>query len=56
MFGIFYWPVPNRYTNTVTVKDIVMADFIKKFENEDFRQKLAGWAIVAIIVYLVIAQ
>ena len=33
-----------------------MADIIEKFQNQEFKQKLAGWAIVAIIVYLVIAQ
>jgi len=29
---------------------------IKKFEEPDFGQKIAGVAIVAMIVYLVIAQ
>jgi hypothetical protein len=33
-----------------------MAQLIQKFEDQDFRQRLTGWAIVAMIIYLVISQ
>jgi hypothetical protein len=33
-----------------------MADIIKKLQDDAFKQKLAGWAIVAIIAYLFITQ
>jgi hypothetical protein len=33
-----------------------MSRLIQKFEDQNFKQRLAGWAIVAMVVYLVIAQ
>ena len=42
----------------VIAKDIAMAAIIKKLEyyEQNYGEKTAAWAIVAIIVYLVIAQ
>jgi hypothetical protein len=37
-------------------EDFNMNGIIKKFEDPDFGQKVAGIAIIAMIVYLVIAQ
>lgn len=33
-----------------------MAAIIKKLQDDTFKQKLAGWAIVAIIAYLFITR
>ena len=33
-----------------------MAAIIKRLQDDTFKQKLAGWAIVVIVVYLVVAQ
>jgi hypothetical protein len=33
-----------------------MTQLIKKFEDQDFKHRLTGWAIAAMIIYLVIAQ
>lgn len=35
---------------------IDMSQLVKKFEDQNFRQQLTGWAIVAMVIYLVIAQ
>lgn len=35
---------------------IDMTQLIKKFEDQDFKQRLTGWAIVGVVVYLIIAQ
>ena len=42
----------------VVVKDITMADIIKRLEyyEHNYGEKIAAWAIIAIVVYLVIAQ
>jgi hypothetical protein len=50
--------VLNHYTIIATVKDIVMADIIEKIQSYEHKygEKIAAWAIVAIIVYLIIAQ
>ena len=42
----------------VIAKDIAMAAIIKKLEyyEQNYGEKIAAWAIVAIVVYLVIAQ
>ena len=48
----------NHYTNTVAVRDIAMADIIKQVERFEHKygEKAAACAIIAMIVYLVIAQ
>jgi hypothetical protein len=48
----------KHYTNIATVKDIVMADIIKKLETFEskYGEKIAAWAIVTIVAYLIIAQ
>ena len=33
-----------------------MAAIIKRLQDDTFKQKLAGWAIVVMVVYLVVAQ
>ena len=33
-----------------------MAAIIKRLKDDTFKQKLAGWAIVVMVVYLVVAQ
>jgi len=33
-----------------------MAAIIKKLQEDAFKQKLAGWAIIAIVVYLFLAR
>ena len=42
--------------NIEIVKDIAMAAIIKKLQEDAFKQKLAGWAIVAIVAYLLLVR
>jgi hypothetical protein len=44
--------------STAVVKDTIMAAIIKRLQyyEHNYGEKIAAWAIVAIIVYLVIAQ
>jgi hypothetical protein len=50
--------VPNLYTNIVIAKDIAMADIIERIQHFEHKygEKVAAWAIVAMVVYLIIAQ
>ena len=44
--------------NIAIAKDIAMADIIERAQEIEHKygEKIAGWAIVAIVAYLVIAQ
>jgi hypothetical protein len=56
--AIFLLLGQKLYTSTATVKDIAMADIIERVQNFEHKygERAAAFAIVAMVVYLVIAQ